>query len=303
MPRLLKVCLGVLLVVATPLCNAEEGDGSIRLEYQFIRTGAFDSTLGDIDIGTTDAHVYILGLDYSLSDRWAVFASLPWIRKRHRGAFPHNPLLDFQNFTPPDLRVIDNGEYHGGWQDFFVGAQYLIEKGPMTYAPFVSYGVPVNDYPFYGHSAIGRNLWHVPVGIAVNYQPYFADWTVSGDVAYVFTEKTLGVDVSHWLVNLRASYFVTPAFSPRVFISVKRGSKGLTWPDDFGLGVTDTVDFYYHDRTIKHNWVNAGVGFDWRFSNRYLLSGSWFKMVDPDQVNIVDRAWTLGVTRYFSLGQ
>jgi hypothetical protein len=303
--RKLKCCLLLSLTIASAAvlvpraAPAEKGAASLRLEYQYIRTGKFDSSVGDIDIGNTDAHVYMLSADYAIGDRWTVFGSLPWIQKRHTGALPHNAVLDFQEYEPPDLRVIDDGTYHQGWQDVYAGVQYQALDGPLAISPFLSYGTPTSDYPFYGHSAIGRNLWHVPVGVAWSYTPYFSDWFFGGDLAYVFTEKTLGHDVSHWLMNLRASYYLTPRFAPKVFVSIKHGTKGLNWPEDFDLNNLDTAEFFHHDRTIKHNWINAGVGFDYVMSERYQLSGSWFKMVNPEQVNIVEGAWTFGVTRLF----
>lgn len=279
---------------------AEQRDASLTLEYQYIRTGAFDSSIGDIDIGNTDAHVYMLSGSYSLTDKVTLFGSLPYIRKRHKGALPHNALIDFQNFTPPDLRVVDDGSYHGGLQDLYVGASYRLRDERLKLSPFISYGTPVDDYPFYGHAAIGRNLWHVPVGVAWSFTPYFDDWYLEGDVAYVFTEKSLGHDVSHWLANLKAGYFVTRKFAPKILVSIKYGTKGLNFPDDFDVTDLDSEEWYFHDRTIKHNWINAGVGFDYLLSEKYAVSGSWFTMVRPDQVNEVDRAWTLGITRYFS---
>ncbi len=289
----------ILLPLANEVVDAEEGDASLSLEYQYIRTGAFDSSIGDIDIGNTDAHVYMLSGSYSLSEKLTLFASLPYIQKRHRGALPHNPIADFQNYTPPDLRIVDDGSYHGGWQDLYVGARYQLDGQRLKLAPFISYGQPVDDYPFYGHAAIGRNLWHVPVGVAWSFTPHFDDWFVEGDLAYVFTEKSLGHDVSHWLANVRAGYFLTPNFVPKILVSVKYGTRGLNFPDDFDLSNLDSEEWYFHDRTIKHNWVNAGIGFDYLLSENYVVSGSWFTMVRPDQVNVVDRAWTLGVTRYF----
>ncbi len=292
--------LALLALLNASGAHADKGDSSIRLEYQYIKTGAFDSEVGDINIGRTDAHTYMFSGHYALTDRWTVFASLPYIRKRHTGAFPHNPVVDFVTFQPPDLRITDDGDYHGGLQDLYVGMQYLALDGPLAIAPYASYGTPVRDYPFYAHAAIGRNIWHLPVGVAFGYTPYFSDFTFSGDVAYVFTQKTLGVDTSHWLINARASYFLTPRFAPKVFVSIKQGSNGLNWPSSFNLPEDfDSAAFYYHDRTIKHNFVNAGVGFDFIVNDKYQVSGTWFRMVDPDQVNIVDLAFTLGVTRFF----
>lgn len=304
MPDAARIAGLGLALVATVFCAsiaaAAKGDGSLRIEYQYLRTGAFDSSIGDIDIGSTDGHALMFSGQYALTDRWTVTASLPYIRKRHQGALPHDPVADFTNFEPSDLRLIDDGDYHGGWQDVYVGASYLLLDGPLSLQPFVAVGVPTTDYPFYGHAAIGRNLWHLPVGAAVSWQPLFSDFLFSGDVAYVFTEKTLGVDISHWLVHAQASYYLTRSFVPKLFVTVKHGTKGLAFPDDFDLADLDNAEWYYHDRTIKHNFVNAGLGFDWQFSENYQLSASWFKMVDPEQVNILDRAWTLSLTRFFS---
>lgn len=300
--RLPASLLLLAVVAASPAVAKEKGDASLRVEYQYIRTGAFDSSIGDIDIGHTDGHVVMFSGDYALNDRWTVSASLPWIRKRHKGAFPHNAVNDFTNFEPPDLRVVDDGKYHSSWQDLYVGVSYLAKEGRLTIEPFVAYGVPTNDYPFYGHAAVGRNLWHVPVGASFHYTPLFSDWRLSGNAAYVFTEQTLGVDISHWLIYSEASYYVSDSFAPKIFLSIKHGTEGLDWPDDFDITTFDSEESYYHDRTIKHNFVNGGVGFDWRVNDKYVMSATWFTMIDPDQVNTVERAWTIGFTRYFSAG-
>ena len=293
----------VMCLATSTSAQADAGDGSLRLEYQYIRTGNFDSSVGEIDIGNTDAHVVMLSGSYAFTDRLTAYASIPWIKKRHTGALPHNPTTDFQSFEPQDLTLVDDGSYHSDWQDLYIGIQYLARDERLKLSPFIGYGQPSNDYPFYGHAAVGRNLWHLPVGVAWSFEPYFEKWYLGGSVAYVFTEKTLGVDVSHWLANVNLGYYVTPRFAPRLFVSAKYGSKGLDWPDDFDLGNLDSVDFYNHDRTIKHNWVNAGIGFDFILNDKYQLTGSWFTMVDPDQVNIVDRAWTLAITRSFGPGR
>ena len=298
--RAIRSAAIVTLSCLASLAWAEKGDGSFRIEYQYIRTGAFDSSIGDIDIGSTDGHAFLLSFNYALTDRWSVTASLPWIRKRHRGALPHDPVADFSNYTPPDLSLIDDGEYHSDWQDLYLGASYRLTDGPLVLQPFVSVGFPTNDYPFYGHAAVGRNIWHVPIGVAFSYQPYFSDFRFAGDVAYVFTEKSLGADISHWLMHGEVGYFITRNVVPKVFVTVKHGNRGLDFPDDYDLPADfDTEKWYLHDRMIKHNFVNAGLGLDWAINNRYQVSGTWFRMVRPEQVNVVDRAWTVSITRFF----
>ena len=301
--RKFAVCLLLLTGAFQALAQeaSNKGSGSVRLEYQFIHTGPFNSSIGDIDIGETDSHVFMLSGNYALNDRWTVSASLPYIKKRHQGALPHDPVLELTAFDAPDKSLIDDGNFHSDWEDLYVGVSYAAIQGDRwSVYPFVSVGVPTNDYPFYAHAAVGRNIWHVPVGAAFEFTPYFSDFSFRGDAAYVFTEKSLGVDISHWLINLSASYYVTPSFAPNIFLSIKHGTKGLDFPDDFDLNALNDEAFYYHDRTIKHNFVNGGFGFDWIMNDRYVLTGSWLTMLNPDQVNIIDFGFSLGITRRFS---
>ncbi len=281
--------------------NAEKGDGSLRLEYQFVRTGDFDSSIGNLDIGETRSHVFMFSGTYELTDRFTLSASLPWIKKRHRGAFPHNPTLDLTAYPQADQTLVDDDNYHSNWQDLYVAASYTaFESKRWSVSPFVSIGMPTNDYPFYAHAAVGRNIWHVPIGAAFSFKPYFSDFFFSGDVAYVFTKQSLGVNTNHWLIDLDLAYYATPSFAPRVFVSIKHTNHGLSFPDDFNVTALNDKAWYFHDRTIKHNFVNAGVGFDWLVNDKYMLSGSALTMVDPDQVNIVELGLSLGITRFFS---
>jgi hypothetical protein len=295
----LQTVLLILLISPLPAL-ADKGDFSLGLEYQYVRTGDFDSSVGDIDIGNTDSHVMMLSGDYALTDRWTLSASLPYIKKRHKGALPHDPAVDLTEYPEADQSLIDDGNYHNDWQDIYLSVSYLAKEGRLSLYPFVSLGLPTNDYPFYAHAAVGRNIWHVPIGVAFDFTPYFSDFSFSGDVAYVFTEESLGVDINHWLINLDARYYVTPALAPRVFLSIKHGSNGLNFPDDFDVTALNDEAWYFHDRTIKHNFVNGGIGIDWVLSEKYVLSASALTMLVPDQVNIVDYGLSFGMTWYFS---
>lgn len=293
--------LALLTLVFAPLANAEKGDGTFRFEYQYVETGDFESSIGPLDIGETNAHVFMFSGTYQVSDRWTLSASLPWIKKRHRGALPHNPTLELTAYPQADQSLIDDGNYHSDWEDLYISAAYDAYQGERwSVTPFVSIGVPTNDYPFYAHAAVGRNIWHIPVGAAVKFEPYFSDFSFSGDLAYVFTEKSLGVNIDHWLLNMDLAYYLTPAFAPKIFISAKYSANGLSFPDDFDVTALNDEAWYYHDRTIKHNFINAGIGFDWILNDRYMLSGSAMTMVDPDQVNTIDLGLSLGITRFFS---
>jgi hypothetical protein len=299
--------------------SQNRGDATLRVEYQFIHTDRFFDDLYEFDYWSTDAHVALLSGNYALSDRWSVYGTLPYVQKRFNsevppGGFPpngdpHNPndpwWIDFQ---PPDKRFIDDGHYHGGFQDLSFGVMYQALEGPLTISPFIGYGFPTTDYPFYAKAAIGLNLWNIPVGATFSYIPYFSDWYVRGNLAYVFSEKPLDVNVDYWLGHVSTGYWFKPNLSVNLFVSFKWVRDGLKMPWDFTDDPTygnfpadfDNELWWQHDRLIGHRNVNAGIGFDYFWNQRYKLSGSYFTGVHTEQSNEVDYAITLALTRYFS---
>ena len=310
-----------LLVCAAPAQSQgqQQGDASIRLEYQFIRTGSFVS--GDAEFGywTTDSQVAMLSGDYAINDRWRVFAALPYVRKRFQpagsdaflGGDPHNPNDPYWiDFVPPDTRFWDDGDYHGALQDFSIGLSYRIDLGPWVLAPYISYGVPASDYPFFAKAAIGKNLWTVPVGMSFSYVPYFSDWHFGGSAAYVFSEKPLDVNVDYLLIDLAAGYWFKAYLSVEAFLNFKNVFDGVSllsprfidgdpagavYPDDW-----DTEDWWNHDRMVGNQNLNVGLGIDYFFSRNWKVSGTAYKSFRTNESNEVDYAYTLGLTRYFS---
>lgn len=291
----------IALLALAPAAMAQERiadlDRSIRVEYQFIHTGLIDTSVG-LFPGTTDSHVLLLSGVYSLSPRLKIFGTIPYVQKRHRGEGVHDPNVDFVAYTPPDLRVVDDGEYHGGFQDASIGMQYLAIDGPFSVSPYISFGAPLRDYPIYGNAIIGKQVWELPVGVSLEFTPYFSDWTFNADIAYVISEKVVGVDLNYWYWHASASYFVTRRFAPRVFLTQRHAPNALTWPEDF----TDDLDnefWFNHDRTLKHGYLNGGIGFDYIVSDAYSVSATYFKTLDPEQVSEVEYAITLALTRRF----
>ena len=291
----------------------QKGDGSLRVEYQYIRTGNFHDDVGEFDYWTTDSHIALLSGNYALSDRWSLQATLPYVQKRFNpgelyNGDPHNPNDPWWiNFVPPDKRFIDDGNYHGGIQDLSISLMYQALEGPLTVAPYIGYGFPATDYPFYAKAAIGLNLWNIPVGVNLTFIPSFSDWYFNGNVAYVFSEQPLDVNVDYWLGYFSAGYWFKPRFSMNVFLSVKYVRDGLVMPWDFTDDPTysnfpegfDTPEWWQHDRLVAHRFANIGFGFDYSVSEHYQLSGTYFTGVWVEQTNEVDHAFTLALTRYF----
>lgn len=271
---------------------------SIGLEYQFMHTGDYASSIGPLDIGETDTHVLLLSGSVSLSDRWQVFGTVPYVRKRHRGAGVHNPNTDFPTFAPPDLRLVDDGSYHGGLQDVTIGVSYAAVDGPFSIAPFLTLGTPLSNYPTYGNASIGKQLSEVAVGVSLEFTPYFSDWTFQADISHAFSEEVLGVDLDYWFWYASASYFLTPRFAARVFLAERRAPNALAFPEDFTAGF-DNENWYQHDRTIKHEFLNGGLGFNYIVDDNYAVQATYFETIEADNVVEVEYAFTLGLTYRF----
>lgn len=144
----------------------------------------------------------------------------------------------------------------------------------------------------------GRHVWQLPVGVSLDYIPYFSDWEFRGDLAYVFSEKPLGVNIDSWLLYASASYYVTPRFAPKIYITSRQALHGLRFPedftDDFTLSTYEDFDnewYYHHDQTMRHNFTDAGIGFDYVVSDRYTIAGSFYRTIIPDNVAKVEYAF------------
>ena len=305
---MLRVALVAALLTLTPVTQAQERnadfDDSIRLNYHYVHTGKFRSDALTYDAGTTDSHALQLIVDFALNDKWSVYGNIAYVQKRlvdPIGYGTHNPRVDFYEYTPPDLRFVDDGDYHGGLQDLTVGVRYLALDGPLSISPFVSYGTPVSNYPIYGSAIIGRGLDELHVGVSLDFTPYFSDWNFQADIAYAFSEKVLGIDLDYWLMFFSASYYVTPRFAPRIYVTNRISPNGLRYPQDFEPYEEkyDNENGWRHDQTLKHEFINAGIGFDYIFSERYGVSANYYQTIEADNLLEVDRAFNVGLTRRF----
>lgn len=303
-----RVALASVLLTVLSVTEAQEHtadfDDSIRLDYHYVNTADFTSDALTFDAGTTDSHAIQLSGFFSLNEKWQLFGGIVYVQKRlvdPIGYGTHNPRVDFWEYTPPDLRFIDDGDYHGGLQDLSFGVQYLALDGPLRISPFISYGTPVSDYPIYGAAVIGKGLNELHLGASLDFTPYFSDWTFQADISYAISEKVLGVDLNYWLMYLSASYYVTPRFAPRIFLTSRRAPNALRYPEDFEPYEEkyDNENGWRHDQTIKHEYINAGIGFDYNFSERHGISAMYYRTIEAENLLEIDKAFNVGFTRRF----
>ena len=275
-----------------PQSRSRAGHGDVTLTYQYVHVDGGNAGGVTLDIGTADSHAVNVDLDLALTNRLTASFSVPIIVKRYQGSRPHNPAF---LIPPRDSKFLDDGTYHGAFQDFSFGLRYLLVDGPLSVEPFFTVSIPTHDYTFFAASAVGQGLNRYQIGSTFSYTPPLDDYFASLSASRVFVERTLGRDIDHWRVDAEVGYFLTANLAARAFALVKQGG-GLT-AVDFAVR-TDEL-WFQHDRLLKHNFVNVGGGFIWSFDDSRALSLSAMRMVRARDIQRMRYTITVGLTQAF----
>ncbi len=248
------------------------GDGTVSVSYQAVATRWQLSSSGQkLFPDSTDTHALIWHVEYGLSDKLAVHASLPFMRVRYEGPNPHT----IEWGQPGD---IDNGKYHGSFQDFYVGVRLSAVQSPrFALTPFVEGILPSHDYETLGQAVVGRHLRALVVGAAVG---GFVEDLVPGlfyqtRVSYAFVEELLNIRPNRTGIDSAVGYFVTPRLAVQFVQTFQYTHDGMDFnggPDDLTAsipsGATLTLDhFLNHDRLIRSRTLNVGGGVTFAFSD------------------------------------
>jgi hypothetical protein len=291
----------------------EKGTGAVGVAYQYaVDHTHLDGNGNDFSPGNMASHSLQLRVDYGLTDRLALHVTAPWITKRYVGASPHNPdPFDPHGLVRPahdgeheeDISRLDDGDWHGGWQDMGVGLRLRwIEPGPgqpWTVTPFATYQWPSHDYTFFAHAAIGSRQKRLAVGTIAGRQfgPRFQNLYFQGSYSYTFIEEVLDIRTNYSSLNLDVGYHFTPRFSARVQVMMRKTHGGLDIPDDFPSRTSEL--FLHHDQIQRVDYVNWGLGATWKLGERYSLSANWYTTAWGENGHKVHNGVGVGITRTF----
>jgi hypothetical protein len=295
-----------------------KGAGSFTVTFQTVTDHYHLDYQGNlVAAGHIKAHSAQLRLDYGLTDRLALNVTAPFVTKRYQGAFPHNPDPyedDHAAFaalsvpgTPVDpahegesITRLDDGDFHGGWQDWGVGLRWQWRTRPWMVTPFVNYNQPMRDYTWFAHAAPGTRQRRLALGVAVGRQfgPRFPKLYVQGQYSYTFVEKVQDISVNTSTLNTELGYFFTPRWSGRVFATFRKTHGGLDFPIDFPPPRTTEL-FLHHDQIQRVDYVNAGLGVGYRINDHWSVNGNWMTTVWGENGHAIHNAVSLGITRSF----
>jgi hypothetical protein len=286
------------------------GEGNLTVSYQNLFARGHwdlngDRMSGDSGYDPTQGHAVVMEVEFGLTNRLAVSASLPYIRSRYEGTHPH-----LVAGVPGELQEWDNGLYHGTFQDFRIGARYNVTRRPFAITPSFEVIIPSHHYPATAHAAVGKDLRAYVVGGSVGgfLDALLPRMFFQTTVSYAVVQDIVGIRPNRSLVAGELGYFIKPRLSVRFLESY------LVTHDGFDLlsftPMTDALfhgtDIHippeyrrYHDRLQASNYFSLGGAVGFSLNDSIEVFADAAQMVWGESVHPL-RGISVGINTHFS---
>ena len=144
-----------------------KGHGTMSIAYQhlFVRYHTFADGTKDVP-GTIRNRDLFFDFDYGVTDRLALTVGAAYKSDKYefrKGSHDPGTLDDDHG-----QQFIDDGRYHGSWQDWSIALRYQWLDKPFLVTPFIAYGRPLRDY------SPRRGQWGSVIGVQPNGLQVFA---------------------------------------------------------------------------------------------------------------------------------
>ena len=272
-----RLVLGLLLGLGLPAAVSAQawlptkGEGAIGLtfgDYGF--DGHFDSKGERVPYGGTNGLSLAGDFTYGVTDRFAVTASLPYVATKFTGTFPPGVLLG-----PHDR----DRKYHGDLQDFRAELRYGVLSGDLGLTPFVGFNLPSHEYEVIGEAVAGKHTKELYLGVAAgrSLEPLADRAYVQARYFFTFVENVVPEvgPLNRSNIDLELGYAATRRLTARVFSALQIGHGGVALEDMY----SHPDLFRVHDRAIRTDYFNLGVGLTVQATSRIELFGAFMKTI------------------------
>jgi hypothetical protein len=232
----------------------EKGEGTLTytLQDNFVKNH-LGSGGERIDVGHIRTFVLLQDIDYGITKKLAIDVNLPFVLSKYYGPKPHQ-------------LPVDNGNYHGNFQDVRMSLRYNLRTRPFMITPFVALGLPSNDYIYFAHSAAGTAQREYVIGCSFlrDLESVLPRSYVQGSYLFLVPQEVMGIRTYRSRVDTDFGYFVTNRVAIRALASLQIGHAGYQVGDpptdlgDFPVRNPSNVKWYHHDQTSKISYLNLG---------------------------------------------
>ncbi len=243
------------------------GYGNVFSDRHYFGNDAHPGDQVQIDYGHIRAQSVGMQLGYGLTDRLALSVGIPFVVSKYEGENAHNP---FNRNRVEGFRFLDDGQYHGMFQDYTINLRYQALRGPLAVAPFAAAVIPSHSYEYWAHSAAGRDLHEYLLGLSFGgrLDRILPGSYVEATYSYAFVERVLGVHHDRSDILVEIGYFVTPSLSVRGIGTGNYTHGGLVFYNSDLLRQAPLEIRQHHDQLAHSSGISLGGGLS------YVLTGS-----------------------------
>lgn len=284
------------------LWTPARGHGAVSVAYQHLYIRYHTDSHGNTQLpGTMRNRSVFLDVDYGLTDRLALTASAAYKSDNYDERIPGSAHDPGTLGDPHGEHFLDDGRYHAGWQDWNLSLRYRwIDRPLLTVTPYVDYGQPIRDYTVFAHSAVGTGQRRLEAGANVGGRfgapAQNLVWRLGA--AYARMQKEGDRRVDHATFEAELDWLATPSLTLRGVLVMRKTYNGLDFPEDYTHSHSDDA-FFHHDQNIRDDFLNVGLGADYRFDERYAGFLNLGRTLRGDNTHLIDYAITVGVARAF----
>lgn len=243
----------VLLFASAPSGQGQawlplKGEGQVTITYENLYVKYhFDYTGKKFDGGPIRTNTVVSTFEYGLTDKLTLDSQLTHVTSKYEGFVPPVP------HGPPDT-----GVYHPTFQDVAVGVRYNVTSRHLFVTPFVAVVIPTHHYETRGHSAVGRDLRELQVGVNAgrDLEEIIPRTYVQARYSYAFVQNVEQFGLNRSNLDWEFGYYAKPRVSLRYTGAWQDTYSGLRYPLDQAIPHFHDL----HDRAAKSGFVRHGGG-------------------------------------------
>jgi hypothetical protein len=224
------------------------GEGEVTITYEdlYVRDH-FDYTGKRFDAGPIRTNTVVTTLQYGITNKLTLDSQLTHVTSKYEGfvgPVPHGPP--------------DTGRYHPTFQDALIGIRYNVLSRQLVVTPMIAVVLPTHHYETRGHSAVGRNVreLHLGVNVGRDLENIIPRTYIDARYFYSISQRVEGLNLNRSNADWEFGYFARPRLSLRFTGAWQHSYGGIRIPLDNNL-----PDYHeLHDRAAKSNYVRFGGG-------------------------------------------
>ena len=280
-----------------------QGEGAVSFIYQnmFDKYHQFPG-IGKVDSGPTTSRSTLIDVTYGLTDKVAISFAIPWVSAKYVGPSPH-PLADVSGSVPVfyGKQPLDDGTFHGTWQDMRVDVRYNVMKKGLVLTPFIGTSAPSHDYVTLAHAAPGQHLKQLQMGVSVAkmLDKAVPGLFVQGSYAYGITQKMLDIGHNRSNADLEVGYFVTPKLRFMALAAGQLSHGGIDMVANPRANLPP-LQFLHHDQITRINFLNLGGGAAYSLTEKIDVFASMVRTVAGRNGHLIDHGLNMGMTWSFT---